>query len=170
LRKLYKALPTLYTLLRRLGLPSQQKRSDVPSPIVLCIDDRSHLLELRRTTLESVGYSVKTASGVITAIKVLEETPVAVVLLEYKLEGMDAEAVAFHIKQRFPELPIVLLSAFSEMPERILWLVDEYVMKSEPLEGLVRVIERLTRPANAAEAHKLPPASDGCRKHGQPAA
>jgi CheY-like chemotaxis protein len=137
---------------------------------VLCIDDRPHLLALRRTTLESVGYSVKTASGVITAIKVLEETPVAVVLLEYKLEGMDVEAVAFHIKQRFPELPIVLLSAFSEMPERILWLVDEYVMKSEPLEGLVRVIERLTRPANAAEAHKLPPASDGCRKRRQPAA
>jgi hypothetical protein len=33
------------------------------------------------------------------------------------------------------------LSAYSEMPERILWLVDEYVMKSELPEGLVRSIE-----------------------------
>ena len=54
-----------------------------------------------------------------------EETPVAVVLLEYKLEGMDAEAMACHIKQRFPHLPIVLFSAYSQVPERILWLVDD---------------------------------------------
>jgi hypothetical protein len=31
------------------------------------------------------------------------------VLLEYKHEGMDVEAVACHIKQRFPNLPIILL-------------------------------------------------------------
>ncbi|MGA2949683.1 MAG: hypothetical protein ABSD86_20270, partial [Candidatus Sulfotelmatobacter sp.] len=77
--------------------------------------------------------------------KMLEETSVAAVLLEYKLDGMDAEAVACHIKQRFPNLPIILLSAYSELPERILWLVDEYVMKSELPEGLVRIIERVTQ-------------------------
>jgi two-component SAPR family response regulator len=58
---------------------------------------------------------------------------------------MDAEAVACHIKQRFPTLPIILLSAYAEMPERILWLVDEYVMKSELPERLVPIIERATR-------------------------
>jgi len=119
----------------------------VPSPIVLCIDDQPHLLELRRTNLESVGYSVKTASEVTTAIKMLDETPVAVVLLEYKSEGMDAEAVAFRVKQRFPELPIVLLSAYSDVPERILWLVDDYVMKGEPLERLAQVIDGVMRSA-----------------------
>jgi CheY-like chemotaxis protein len=67
------------------------------------------------------------------------------VLLEYKQEGMDAEAVACHIKQRFPTLPIILLSAYSEMPQRILWLVDEYVMKSELPERLVPIIERAHR-------------------------
>jgi len=53
------------------------------------------------------------------------------------------EAVAFHIKQRLPSLPIILLSAYCEMPERILWLVDEYVMKSELPERLVPIIERV---------------------------
>jgi DNA-binding NtrC family response regulator len=83
-------------------------------------------------------------------MKMLQETSVAAVLLEYKHEGMDVEAVAFHVKQRFPNLPIILLSAYSEMPERILWLVDEYVMKSELPERLVPIIER---------AHKLAPRS-----------
>jgi two-component system, OmpR family, response regulator QseB len=117
---------------------------------VLCIDDRPQALELRKATLESHGYCVKLASSGYTAIKMLEETPVAAVLLEYKMEGMDAEAVACHIKQRFPNLPIILLSAYSEMPERILWLVDEYVMKSEMPERLLRIIERATQPPRLA--------------------
>ena len=128
-------------------------------PPVLCIDDRPQVLELRKATLESHGYCVKLASSGHTAIKMLEETPVAAVLLEYKMEGMDAEAVAYHIKQRFPRLPIILLSAYSEMPERILWLVDEYVMKSELPERLVRIlvriVERTTRlPRPAPRSHE----------------
>jgi CheY-like chemotaxis protein len=121
------------------------------SPTLLCIDDRPQMLELRKATLESQGYSVKRASNGSDAIKTLEETAVAAVLLEYKQEGMDAEVVACHIKQRFPALPIILLSAYSDMPERILWLVDEYVMKSELIERLVPLIER---------THRLGPHSD----------
>jgi CheY-like chemotaxis protein len=120
------------------------------SPTLLCIDDRPQMLELRKATLESQGYCVKLASSGYDAIKTLEQASVAAVLLEYKQEGMDAEAIACHIKQRFPNLPIILLSAYSEMPERILWLVDEFVMKSELPERLVPIIER---------AHRLVPGS-----------
>jgi CheY-like chemotaxis protein len=124
------------------------------SPTVLCIDDLPQALELRKAALESHGYCVKIASSGYAALKMLEETPVTAVLLEYKQEGMDAEAVACHIKQRFPDLPIILLSAYAEIPERILWLVDEYVMKSELPERLVPIIQR------AISSHKLPPRSD----------
>jgi len=127
------------------------------SPTVLCIDDRPQLLELRKSALESHGFCIETVLSGYAAMKVLEETWVDVVLLEYKQEGMDTEALAYHINQRFPSLPIILLSAYSEMPERILWLVDEYLMKSELPEGLVRVIERVTRPTNIDKAHKLAP-------------
>src|ERR1700675_4869894 len=115
------------------------------SKTLLCIDDLPQGLDLRKATLESQGYSVKLASNGFDAIKTLEEASVAAVLLEYKEEGMDAEAVACHIKQRFPNLPIILLSAYSEMPERILWLVDEYVIKSELPERLVPILERAYR-------------------------
>ena len=63
-------------------------------------------------------------------------------LLEYKLEGIDAEAVACHIKERYPDLPVILVSAYTDTPQRILWLVDEYVMKSELQEHLIPIIER----------------------------
>jgi CheY-like chemotaxis protein len=101
-------------------------------------------------TLEPHGYCVKIASSGRTAMKMLEEEPVAAVLLEYKMDGMDAEAMAYHIKQRFPSLPIILLSAYSQMPQRILWLVDEYVMKSELPDRLLPIIARVTHSAKFA--------------------
>ena len=131
------------------------------SPTVLCIDDRLQVLELHKASLERHGYSVKIASSSYSAMQTLEEeTSVAVVLLEYKEEGMDAEAVAYHIKQRFPNLPIILLSAYFEMPERILWLVDAYVMRSELPEGLVQVIEAVTRRTQTDNARELTPHSN----------
>jgi CheY-like chemotaxis protein len=114
------------------------------APTVLCIDDRPQVLELRKAALESYGYRVKIASSGYTAMKMLDEPSFAAVLLEYREEGMSAEAIACHIRQRFPNLPIILLSAYSEMPQRILWLVDEYVLQSEMSEGLVQVVERAT--------------------------
>ena len=115
--------------------------------VLLCVDDRPHMLQLRKASLEPLGYSVITAGSASSAIAVLENTAVAAVLVEYKTEGLDAEAVAYHVKQRFPHQPIILLSAYSDMPERILWLVDEYVTRSEPFERLAEVIDRATRPS-----------------------
>jgi CheY-like chemotaxis protein len=117
------------------------------SPTLLCIHDLPEVLKIRKTILESQGYRVKVASSGYDAMKMLEKISVAAVLLEYKQEGMDAEAVACHIKHRFPNLPIILLSAYSEVPRRILWLVDEYVMKSELTERLLPIIERMHRRA-----------------------
>ena len=86
------------------------------SPLVLCIDDLPQVWDLRRPTLESQGCWVEVASSGQAAMKMLEEVSVAAVLLEYKLEGMDSEAVACQIKQRFPNLPIVMFSAYSRCP------------------------------------------------------
>ena len=128
--------------------------STPPLRALLLVDDRRPLLQFRKAVLESLGYSVITATTPSIALAKLESCTVDAVLLEYKSEGLDAEATAFHIKQRFPRLPIVLLSAYSRMPERILWLVDEYVMKSEPLEGLAHVFERVIRSPKAGTAGK----------------
>jgi len=118
--------------------------------MLLCVDNSSHSLRVRKATLEHLGYSVSTATSAAAALTMLEQMAVAAVLLEYKSEGMDAEAVAHHIKQRFPDQPIILLSAYAEMPEALLWLVDEYVMRSEPVERLVEVIERMPRRSDKA--------------------
>ena len=112
---------------------------------LLYVDDRLAVLELRRSSLKAHGYSVLTANTVHAALQILHREPIAVVLVEYKGEGLDAEAVALRVKQQFPDIPVVLLSAYSELPGKLLWLVDEYVMKGEPLEALLGILGRLAR-------------------------
>jgi len=123
-------------------------------PTLLFVDDRPQLLEIRKALLESHGYRVQPAVSGHTAMKMLHDVPVAAVLLEYKTEGIDAEAVASHIRLHFPSVPIVLLSAYACTPERVLWLVDEYVMRSELSEKLIPAIERAIRRSQIPEIHK----------------
>ena len=113
------------------------------SPVLLCVDDRPDVLQVRKSSLESLGYSILTATGTAAAIALLRRTRVAAVLMQYKREGLDAEAVAYYIKQRFPHQHIILLSGYLDIPERVLWLVDEYIANSEYPQKLRRVVERL---------------------------
>lgn len=112
-------------------------------PVLLCVDDRKELLLIRKATLERLGCSVITATNISAAIAMLQCTSVAAVLLEYKCEGMDAEAAALQIKRRFPAQTIILLSAYSDVPERLLGLVDGYVRKSDPPEQVVQLVEHI---------------------------
>lgn len=126
-------------------------RSAVASRL-LCVDDRTQLLQVRKTNLERCGFTVDTATSASAALASLAKTEVASVLLDYKREGLDPEAVAFHIRQRFPDQPILLLSAYSDMPERIFWLVDEYILRSESIERLIEIIERITQRRQAKKS------------------
>ncbi len=116
----------------------------MPSGVVLCVDDRSEMLRIRQANLERLGFTVATASTATVALSVLETKAVVAVLLDYKTEGLDPEAIAFYVKQRYPQVPIVLLSAYSDVPERILWLVDEYLLRSESLERLTEILDRFS--------------------------
>jgi CheY-like chemotaxis protein len=107
------------------------------------------MLKVRKSNLERLGYSVLTATNASIALAILEQTSISAVLLQYTADGIDAEAVACHIKRRFPRQPIILLSAYSDMPQRILWLVDEHILKSEYPHRLGPAIQRVTA-ANAA--------------------
>ena len=64
------------------------------SLLVLCIDDRQRVLELRKAVLASHDFAVETALNGYTAMKMLEGRSADAVLLEYRHEGMDAEAIA----------------------------------------------------------------------------
>jgi CheY-like chemotaxis protein len=135
---------------------------------MLCVDDLSQQLSIGKANLESKGFSVHTASSPSAALRILEQVPIDAVLLDYRRE-VDAEAIALLIRQSYPTLPIVLLSAHSEMSEEFLWCFDDYVLRGATTEELVLTILRLTRPGYSSEARKPPLFSQDYGDHGKSA-
>lgn len=127
------------------------------SSTLLCIGDNQWALEFRKQALESNGHHVKLARDAHAAMKILDSTSTAAVLMEYKQEGIDAEAIARKIKQRYPTLPVILVSAYSDTPERIFWFVDAFVLKSELPEGLFRSVGRIFTQRKASSPMLHPP-------------
>src|SRR5579864_9698039 len=52
--------------------PVRKGGTDMPQLVLLCVDDRPVLLELRKTVLEQHDYSVVTATDTSSAIAILE--------------------------------------------------------------------------------------------------
>jgi two-component system OmpR family response regulator len=80
---------------------------------VLLLDDHPDNLLLRSTILRKYGYVTETASTVEEAEGLLDEIDIAV--LDYHLgAGKFGTDVATHLRQRHPQVPIIILSATLE--------------------------------------------------------
>src|SRR5438874_5682636 len=110
---------------------------------ILCIDDLPDGLAIRKLLLEIKGYKVLTAPNGPTGIKLAEEHDIDVVVLDYRMPGMDGEHVAEVLKGQHPQVPIVLLSGVPELPDHIFPLIDAYVQKGDVTDVLLTAIEEV---------------------------
>jgi len=112
---------------------------------ILCIDDYRSGLAIRKLLLEAHGFGVLTAFSGQAGLAMLDMFSVDAVVLDYQMDGMDGEAVATQIRRKHPSLPIVLLSGYrSEIPERLLQMVDALLVKGQPVEALFTALEAVT--------------------------
>jgi CheY-like chemotaxis protein len=111
-------------------------------PTILCIDDDQTGLVIRKMMLEGEGYHVVTACTGEKGLELLGSTPVRAVILDYQMPTMNGAEVARSIRQKWPELPIVMLSGFpDEVPEDALKMVNSFVVKGGAPEQLLMVVE-----------------------------
>jgi len=86
-------------------------------PVILCVDDEQIPLSLRKCVLEKLGYSVLTANSGTEALEQLQRQHVDLVLTDMLMPGLSGAELAREIKQRMPQLPIILFSGVNEIPE-----------------------------------------------------
>jgi len=129
---------------------------------VLCIDDDVENVELRRQLLESLGFRVLIAHNGTDGLALLAREAPDILLLDYRMPGMDGGEVAEQVRKLRPGLPIVLLSAHIEVPAAALRHVDCFVVKGEPVELLFgRMRELMQPPARSVKTRR--PARSGRR-------
>jgi len=115
----------------------------VKSKTVLCVDDEKIGLRVRKIMLESRGYHVLTASDGTEGLKLFDENPVDVVVLDYFMPELNGGEVAAEMRRRRPGVPIVLLSAYFSLPPEALEAADAFITKGDPPDVLIEKIKNL---------------------------
>jgi two-component system, cell cycle sensor histidine kinase and response regulator CckA len=119
-----------------------------PKQLVLVVDDEQGLRDLVCRTLRDQGFNTLEASHGAEALEVMESTPepVDLVVTDVVMPGMDGGELGRRLAQRWPDLPILYISAYD---------VNDifrrgsprdsapFLQKPFPLDGLVTVVRGL---------------------------
>ena len=90
---------------------------DYSESVILCVDDEPNSLTLRKLVLEKAGYRVLTAASLNQALEVLSSADrIDLVLSDQLMPGGTGTELARQVKNRFPGLPVILISGVNEIP------------------------------------------------------
>ena len=128
--------------------PSKPPTDDPPRRRkILCIDDQPDGLAIRKLFLETFGYDVVLARSGAEGLRILNDTSLDGVLLDYRMPGMDGAAVAAEIRRLRPELPVVMLSGYvADIPKSVHNLVNAFVSKGSPPAELIAALDKALGP------------------------
>ncbi len=118
-------------------------RKLVSGSTILCIDDEALGLEIRKAVLERSGYRVLTAVDGATGLSLFRGNAIDGVVLDYYMPEMDGGAVAEAMRRERPEIPIMLLSAYINLPTEVVALVDVTLLKGEGPEELLEKLRSM---------------------------
>lgn len=85
-------------------------------PKVLIIDDDHDICFLLNKFLTKHGFMVHEALTAKKAFELIDELQdLDVVLCDYRLDGTDGKAVLLRIKEKYPELPVIIITGYNDL-------------------------------------------------------
>src|ERR1700735_2468020 len=127
-----------------------------PSSRILIVEDDPAVQKALRRLFETEGYAVETQADGRSALDSFLAAAPAAVVLDLRLPKVSGRDVCKEIKALAPTMPIVVLSAASDVSDKVLLLelgADDYVTKPfSPRELLARVRAALRHNVRTPEA------------------
>jgi DNA-binding response OmpR family regulator len=118
-------------------------------PAVLLVDDDPTLLSVLGRRVARAGFDARTASSGPAALKQLEDSWPALLVVDLMMPGMDGFELCRRVKQ-IADLPIIVLSAVDASEAKVSALelyAEDYVTKPFDPDELVARIQRVLRRA-----------------------
>ena len=115
---------------------------------VLVVEDEKKTASFIRKALQSEGYAVDMIHDGAEALAAVGSTPFDVVVLDVMLPGRDGLSVVRQMRERNLAFPVLLLTARSEVSEKVEGLnagADDYLPKPFALEELLARVRALGR-------------------------
>jgi CheY-like chemotaxis protein len=83
---------------------------------LLYVEDNPHIAEVTCLMLEDSGFEITQAASAEEALRIAEaaEVPFDIVLTDVVMPGLSGVQLARRLNRRWPDLPIVLVSGFSD--------------------------------------------------------
>ncbi len=116
---------------------------------ILIVDDERDIRELVAGVLSDEGYDCRTAGDSVAALAAIDETRPSLVLLDVWLHGspMDGLEVLDAIKQREPDLPVIIFSGHGNIDTAVAAVsrgAVDFIEKPFESERLLHMVERAT--------------------------
>ena len=115
---------------------------------ILLVEDDKEIRQGVEIFLRSQGYQVFQAENGLEGLKILEERPIDLAIVDVMMPVMDGITMTAKLREKY-DFPVIFLSAKSEEVDKILGLnmgADDYVTKPfTPMELLARVNSQLRR-------------------------
>ncbi len=124
---------------------------------ILVVDDDPQILRAIRTSLQGRNYEVVTAGNGETALEVLQDPGVDLVLLDLGLPGIDGQEVIRRLRS-WSEIPVIVLTVREEQSEKVRAFdsgADDYVTKPFAMGELLARMRAVLR--RAAGEERVPP-------------
>jgi DNA-binding NtrC family response regulator len=117
---------------------------------ILVVDDAPNTLEVLRRNLESQGYRVFTASGVVEAIKILDATPVDLVITDLKMPRVSGLDLVRHVRENLKDTEVMMITGYATVEGAVRAVktgAQEYLPKpftnGELLSAVRRALDKL---------------------------
>jgi DNA-binding response OmpR family regulator len=114
---------------------------------ILVVDDEAQIRELLGIYLKKQGYEVISAATAEETLKLLEEGPMDLVVLDIGLANEDGLKLLADIKKAHPALRVVMLTGMGFVEDLLEEAhakgADGYVSKVLPLDELLMAIQRV---------------------------
>jgi DNA-binding response OmpR family regulator len=116
---------------------------------ILVVEDDHAVQRALKRLFETEGFEIEISSDGKSALEAFRRTTPSAIVLDLRLPQMSGRDVCREIKQQSPAIPIIVLSAASDVSDKVLLLelgADDYVTKPfSPRELLARVRAALRR-------------------------
>jgi DNA-binding response OmpR family regulator len=145
--------------------PSVTRSADPTSSIpalgrVLVVEDDPSVQKVLKHLFEVEGYAVEIHGNGQSALESFHAFPPSIIVLDLRLPKLSGRDLCKEVKAEAPTLPIVVLSAASDVSNKVLLLelgADDYVTKPfSPQELLARVraaLRHTSRTSNISRVH-----------------
>ena len=125
---------------------------------VLVVEDERKIAAFIRRGLEEQGFDVETCGNGADAFGLATTRPYDAIVLDIMLPGRDGLSILRGLRERKNAVPVVLLTARSELNERVDGLnlgADDYLTKPFYIEELVARVHAVTRRSRDGRASVL---------------